>query len=157
EELRPPESPDGAGAGSVDSSAAFDEARPDDSPQALVRHSAVMSVGTALSRLTGFLRLAAMAFALGVTRSRLARPVTVGSVPPDFVYVLGVGGIIAAVFLPVFVERLAARGREAGWHTARTVVAVALVVLTTVMVLGIVFSVGIVHLYTLRVEGPEAE
>src|SRR5439155_13611609 len=43
-----------------------------DTPKAFVRHSAVMSVGTALSRLTGFLRVAAMAYALGVAESRLA-------------------------------------------------------------------------------------
>jgi putative peptidoglycan lipid II flippase len=157
EELRPPESPDGAGPGPVDSPAAFDEARPDDSPQALVRHSAVMSVGTGLSRVTGFMRLAAMAFALGVTESRLADAFNVANVTPNIVYDLALGGIISAVFIPVFVERLTSRGREAAWHTARTVLTVALVVLTTVMVLGIVFSDAIVHLYTLRVEGPEAE
>ena len=44
-----------------------DDARPavDDSREAIVRNTAVMSVGTGLSRLTGFARLAAMAFARG--------------------------------------------------------------------------------------------
>src|SRR5205085_5827301 len=36
-----------------------------DSPDAFVRNTAVMSVGTAFSRVTGYLRLAAMAYALG--------------------------------------------------------------------------------------------
>ena len=43
-----------------------------DTAQGLVRSTASMAVGTALSRVTGFLRVAAMAFALGVAESRLA-------------------------------------------------------------------------------------
>jgi putative peptidoglycan lipid II flippase len=116
-----------------------------------------MSVGTALSRLTGFLRLAAMAYALGVTENRLADAFNVANVTPNIVYDLALGGIISAVFIPVFVERLTTGGREDAWHTARTVLSVALVVLTSIMFLGIVFSGSIVHLYTLRVTGPQAE
>jgi len=145
------------GPGTIDSSTALDEARPDDSPQALVRHSAIMSVGTGLSRITGFLRLAAMAYALGVTESRLADAFNVANVTPNIVYDLALGGIISAVFIPVFVERLTSKGREAAWHTARSVLTVAIVVLTTVMVLGIVFSGAIIHLYTLGLHGPGGE
>jgi putative peptidoglycan lipid II flippase len=116
-----------------------------------------MSVGTGLSRITGFLRVAAMAYALGVTESRLGDAFNVANVTPNIVYDLALGGIISAVFVPVFVQRLTAKGREDAWHTARTVLTVALIVLTTVMILGIVFSDAIIHLYTLRVEGPEGE
>ncbi|HSL68520.1 MAG TPA: murein biosynthesis integral membrane protein MurJ, partial [Actinomycetota bacterium] len=45
---------------------------PEDSQAAFVRNTAVMSVGTALSRVTGFLRLSAMAYALGIAETRLA-------------------------------------------------------------------------------------
>jgi putative peptidoglycan lipid II flippase len=149
--LRPPESPDGAGPGPVDSPAAFDEARPDDSPQALVRHSAVMSVGTGLSRVTGFMRLAAMAFALGVTESRLADAFNVANVTPNIVYDLALGGIISSVFIPVFVERLESRNRDEAWHTARTVLTAATIGLTAIAVLGIAFSSLIIRAYTFRV------
>ncbi len=44
---------------------------PRDTATSLMRHAAVMTVGTTLSRLTGFLRLAAMTAALGVTVSTL--------------------------------------------------------------------------------------
>ncbi|MDQ3643592.1 MAG: murein biosynthesis integral membrane protein MurJ, partial [Actinomycetota bacterium] len=40
-------------------------------PANLGRSAAVMAVGTTLSRITGLGRLVAMAFALGVTESRL--------------------------------------------------------------------------------------
>ena len=40
--------------------------------QSLARPAAVMAIGTALSRLTGLGRIAAMAYALGVAESRVA-------------------------------------------------------------------------------------
>jgi putative peptidoglycan lipid II flippase len=128
-----------------------------DSARSFVRHSAVMSVGTGLSRLTGFLRVAAMAYALGVTESRLADAYNVANTTPNIIYELAVGGILASVFVPVFVERLEQVGRDQAWHTARAVLTFALVVLSGVMVLGILGSGLIVHLYTLGRHGPEIE
>lgn len=130
---------------------------PDDSTRAVVRHSAVMSVGTALSRLTGFLRLAAMAYALGVAESRLADAYNVANTTPNIVYDLALGGIISSVFIPVFVERLENEGRDQAWHTARAVLTFAVLVLGTVTVLGIALSGPIIRLYTYRASGPQAE
>jgi putative peptidoglycan lipid II flippase len=133
---------------------------PDGSPEdaaSYVRHSAVMSVGTALSRLTGFLRVAAMAFALGVTESRLADAYNVANTTPNIIYELALGGILSSVFVPVFVERLQTKGREQAWDSARAVMTFALVFLTGVMVLGIVGAPLIIRLYTINVTGPGAE
>jgi putative peptidoglycan lipid II flippase len=130
---------------------------PEDTPQSFVRHSAVMSVGTALSRITGFLRLAAMAYALGVAESRLADAYNVANTTPNIVYDLALGGIISSVFIPVFVERLESRNRDEAWHTARTVLTAATIGLTAIAVLGIAFSSLIIRAYTFRVQGPEAE
>jgi putative peptidoglycan lipid II flippase len=116
-----------------------------------------MSVGTALSRLTGFLRLAAMAFALGVAESRLADAYNVANTTPNIVYDLALGGIISSVFIPVFVERLENEGRDQAWHTARAVLTLAVLVLGTVTLLGIVLSGPIIRLYTYRASGPQAE
>ena len=127
-----------------------------DSPQSVVRHSAVMSVGTGLSRLTGFLRVAAMAYALGVTESRLADAYNVANTTPNIIYELAVGGILASVMVPVFVERMKI-GREAAWHTARSVLTFALVVLSGVTVLGILGSGLIIRMYTVGRHGPEIE
>jgi putative peptidoglycan lipid II flippase len=130
---------------------------PEDTPQSFVRHSAVMSVGTALSRITGFLRLAAMAYALGVAESRLADAYNVANTTPNIVYDLALGGIISSVFIPVFVERLESRNRDQAWHTARTVLTASTIGLTAIAVLGITFSSVIIRVYTFRVEGPQAE
>jgi putative peptidoglycan lipid II flippase len=130
---------------------------PEDTPQSFVRHSAVMSVGTALSRITGFLRLAAMAYALGVAESRLADAYNVANTTPNIVYDLALGGVISSVFIPVFVERLESRNRDEAWHTARTVLTAATIGLTAIAVLGIAFSSLIIRAYTFRVQGPQAE
>ncbi|HEX2030440.1 MAG TPA: lipid II flippase MurJ, partial [Actinomycetota bacterium] len=65
-----------------------------------------MSVGTALSRVTGFLRVAAMAFALGVAETRLADSYNVANNLPNIVYELILGGILTSVAVPLFVEQI---------------------------------------------------
>jgi putative peptidoglycan lipid II flippase len=153
--VTPPEPPDESGP--AEDVPPIEDVPPSDDARQLARYSAVMSVGTGLSRVTGFLRLAAMAYALGVTETRLADAYNVANVTPNIVYELAAGGILSAVFVPVFVQRLTTGGRALAWDTARTVLSLALVVLGTVTVAGIVFSGPIVHLYTLRAEGPEVE
>jgi putative peptidoglycan lipid II flippase len=147
EVLRPPESPDETGEFGVVRVAPVER----DTTRSFVRHSAVMSVGTGLSRLTGFLRLAAMAYALGVAESRLADSFNVANTTPNIVYELALGGIISSVFIPVFVDRLESDGRDAAWHTARSALTFTLLLLGTVALLGMVFSGPIIKLYTFRV------
>jgi putative peptidoglycan lipid II flippase len=110
-----------------------------------------MSVGTALSRLTGFLRLFAMAYALGVTESRLADAFNVANTTPNMVYDLALGGILSSVFVPVFVERLERGGRDRAWHTARSVMTLAFLALGAITVLTILGARLIIDLYTLGV------
>jgi putative peptidoglycan lipid II flippase len=153
EGVKPPETPEESGKSPQD--VAGDAAA--DTTRSFVRHSAVMSVGTGLSRLTGFLRVAAMAYALGVTESRLADAFNVANTTPNIIYELAVGGILAAVFVPVFVERLETEGRDQAFHTARAVLTFALVLLTGVMVLGILGSGLIIRMYTVGAHGPEVE
>jgi putative peptidoglycan lipid II flippase len=117
---------------------------------ALVRSTAVMSVGTALSRITGFLRVAAMAFALGVAETRLTDSYNVANNLPNIIYELVLGGVLTSVLVPVFVAQ---RAREQGdaWESARAVMTVAVVVLGAIMLIGILAAPWIVRLYTLRV------
>jgi putative peptidoglycan lipid II flippase len=116
-----------------------------------------MSVGTALSRLTGFLRVAAMVYALGVAESRLADAYNVANTTPNIIYDLAIGQILSSLFIPVFVERLQGAGKKEAWHTAGAVLSIATVALGTVMLAGILFSGPIVHLYTFRAHGPEVQ
>ena len=122
-----------------------------------IRNSALMSVGTALSRLTGFLRVAAMAYALGVTESRLADAYNVANTTPNIIYDLAIGQILSSLFIPVFVQRLQGAGRDEAWHTARSVLSIATIALGTMMLAGILLSGPIIHLYTFRAHGPQVE
>jgi putative peptidoglycan lipid II flippase len=117
----------------------------------------MMSVGTALSRLTGFLRIAAMAFALGVAETRLADAYNVANNIPNIVYELILGGVLSSVFVPVFVQQLVTPDDEDPWRVVRAVISVTFVVLSVVMLIGIVAAPWIVRLYTFRVSGAARE
>jgi putative peptidoglycan lipid II flippase len=116
-----------------------------------------MAVGTTLSRVTGFLRLAAMAYALGVAETRLADAYNVANNIPNIVYELVLGGVLTSVFVPVFVRQLNTRSREEAWDAARAVLTTALIVLLLVMIAGIVAAPWVVRLYTVRVPSPQRE
>ncbi len=126
-----------------------------DTAEGLVRSGAAMAVGTALSRITGFLRVAAMAFALGVAETRLADSYNVANNIPNIVYELILGGILTSVFVPVFVRQLQQRSREEAWRSANAVMTAAFVILAGITVAGILAAPWIVRLYTLRLEGPD--
>jgi putative peptidoglycan lipid II flippase len=72
-------------------------------PDALVRSSAVVGAGTALSRVTGLLRIVALLYALGQTR--LADAYTVANAMPNLVFELLLGGVLTATLVPVFVQQ----------------------------------------------------
>lgn len=127
------------------------ELPPEDSQAAFVRHTAVMSAGTALSRITGFLRLAAMAYALGIAETRLADAYNIANITPNIIYELALGGVLSSVFVPVFVEWLQAHGRDQAWDVARRVFTITLVSLSAICVMGIVFAPWIIRLYTVGV------
>jgi putative peptidoglycan lipid II flippase len=116
-----------------------------------------MSVGITLSRVTGFLRLSAMAYAIGVAQTRLADSYNVANNTPNIVYELVLGGVLTSVFVPVFVEWLQERGDREADEVARRVLTLAVIVLSAIMLIGIVAAPVIVRLYTLRVSGPGAD
>jgi putative peptidoglycan lipid II flippase len=128
----------------------------EDTTRSFVRNTLVMSVGTGLSRLTGFARLSAMAFALGITENRLADSYNIANVTPNILYELALGGILTSVVVPVVVQWLDTRGREAAWDVVRRLFTLAIIVLTSIAVLGIVLAPWIVDLYTSGI-GTEAE
>lgn len=123
---------------------------PTGSGRDLVKASGVVALGTALSRLTGFVRLAAIAYAIGFTR--LTDTYNLANTTPNIVYELILGGILSATLVPIFVEYLE-RDDEEATATVATVAAAALVAFT---VAGVLAAPFLVRLYTLRLEGAEA-
>ncbi|HWC15227.1 MAG TPA: murein biosynthesis integral membrane protein MurJ [Actinomycetota bacterium] len=122
----------------------------------LARASAVMTVGTVLSRATGLARLAAIAAALGVAESRLPDAYNLANTAPNIIYELVLGGILTSVFVPVFVELLEKEGRERAWQVGSALINISMVVLVAITALGVLAAPLIARFYTLTVEGPEA-
>ena len=128
-----------------------------DSRESLVRNAAVMTVGTTLSRLTGFLRLSAMTAALGVTISTLGSIYTVANLTPNIVFELILGGILTSVFVPVFAARLETHGTEDAREVADRVISLVAVILVTVAALGAVFAEQIIRLYLVSSDAPDRD
>jgi putative peptidoglycan lipid II flippase len=124
------------------------EALPPDTTRSFVRNTVVMSTGTALSRVTGFLRLSAMAFALGITETRLADAYNVANITPNILYELALGGILTSVVVPIVVQWMQERGRDAAWDVVRRLFTLAVIVLSAIALLGILLAPWIVDLYT---------
>jgi putative peptidoglycan lipid II flippase len=115
-----------------------------------------MSVGTGLSRASGYLRLAVTAAALGQLAVG-ANAYYVANNTPNIIYELILGGILTSVVVPVFVERMTMHTVHEAWDSARAMLSVALVVLTVVTIVAIVAAPAIVDLYTLTAKGAAAE
>lgn len=114
----------------------------------LVGTSLAVAAGTVVSRITGFGRVAALAYALSFTR--LTDAYSVANTTPNIVYELVLGGVLSATLVPVFVERLADGDDDEAWRAVSAVVTTALVVLVGLSVLLGVVAPAVIRLYTLR-------
>jgi putative peptidoglycan lipid II flippase len=113
-----------------------------------------MTVGTTLSRLTGFLRLSAMTAALGVTVSSLGTIYTIANLTPNIVYELILGGILTSVFVPVFVDRLETRGMDDAREVADILITLVLGLLILVAAIAALFAEQIIRLYLVASDRP---
>jgi putative peptidoglycan lipid II flippase len=113
----------------------------------LLRSSAVVGVGTALSRVTGFLRVAAIAYAIGA--SALAGTYSYANETPNMLYELLLGGVLTATLVPQFVRYVERDDDEA----VNAIMTVAMVALVVVSVAGVLLAPYIVKAFTLRAEG----
>lgn len=120
----------------------------DESTTRLVRSSVVVGLGTVVSRITGFLRVSAIA-AIGF--DRLTDVYNIANSTPNIVYELLLGGILTATLVPLYVE-YADRRDPAAADAINTVAMVGLVVIS---VLGVIAAPWIIKLYTLRLDGAD--
>jgi putative peptidoglycan lipid II flippase len=123
----------------------------------LARPAAVMAVGTALSRLTGLGRVVALAFALGVTESRVADSYNIANTLPNVLFELVLGGVLTSVFIPVLVAELRTRDHDEAWQSVSALVTASLALLVVVTLATVLAAPAIVDLFTARVPGPEAQ
>lgn len=109
----------------------------------LLRSNLVVAAGTALSRVTGLLRVSVFGAVIGQTA--LADAYTIGNETPNIVYELLIGGVLSATLVPLFTS-FVERDDEESTDVVITVTLVALAVLTLV---AVVVAPLIFRLYSL--------
>lgn len=108
----------------------------------LARSSFAVATGTALSRLTGLVRVGVTAYAIG--RATLADTYNLANTTPNIVYELILGGVLTATLVPLFVDQIH-RGDD---RATSAVVTTALTALTALTILATLAAPAIAWVYT---------
>jgi putative peptidoglycan lipid II flippase len=123
--------------------------QPVDDTTSLSRATWGMTLGTLLSRITGFGRIVALAYALGLgSQARLADTYNLANTTPNIVYDLILGGILSAFIVPVFVDQLARSDETDGWEAISAIVTAAMTFLLFTSVLFVVAAPWVFRIYT---------
>jgi putative peptidoglycan lipid II flippase len=117
------------------------------------RNTAVMAVGTLLSRLTGFGRVLALIWAFGIT-SGLTDVYTIANTAPNILYDLVLGGVLSATLVPVFVDYLSRDDTEEGWRAISAVVTAITVALVALSAVFWFAAPAIIRFYAILNDGP---
>ncbi len=124
---------------------ALDEgAMTDAADPAVMRSSAIMAVGTIVSRITGVGRDIAIVAAIGF--GTLADAYTLGNTLPNTIYLLLVGGTLSAVFVPQLVRHLKS-DPDGGDAYANRLLTLTSLVLLVIAVASVLLAPWIVSLY----------
>lgn len=116
----------------------------------------MMSSLTAMSRVTGFLRIWATAFALGATD--LMSAYSVANNIPNMIFELVAGGIIAALFIPSFMDAREDGGDESAWRFASHVFNLAVISLGLIALIGTLWPQPFIWTQTFRLpDGASSE
>jgi putative peptidoglycan lipid II flippase len=127
----------------------------EDAPEraSLARGAATITIATAISRATGFIRVVAVAAAMGTTF--LANTYQTANTAPNVVFELVAAGVLTSIFVPTFVEYLVKGEREEGWKAANALTSVAVVGLIGLGLLLALFAPLVMRLLTIGVaDGP---
>lgn len=122
------------------------------SPASLARGAAVITVATAISRITGFIRVVVVAAAMGTTF--LANTYQTANTAPNVVFELVAAGVLTSVFVPTFVAYLVRDEREEGWDAANAMASAALAALVALSLLVALGAPWIMRLLTIGVTDP---
>ena len=112
--------------------------------------AAVISMATALSRITGFVRVMVVAAAMGTTF--FANTYQTANTAPNLVFELVAAGVLTSIFVPTFVDYLVKGERDEGWNAANAMTSVALAGLTGIAILVALFAPVIMSLFFIGIE-----
>ncbi len=100
----------------------------------VARHGATMAVGSIISRVTGFMRTAAIGAAIGA--AAIGNDYTLANILPGMVYELLLGGVLASVVVPLLV-RARARDTDRGEAYTQRLLSLAVVFLAGTTVIAV--------------------
>ncbi len=113
---------------------------------AFLRAVLSMSAATALSRVTGFVRMVVQAATLGT--GVVAGAYALSNTLPNQIYELFVGGLLSSIFVPLLVERLSRHGESDARRLTDALLTLVLPFLTLVVVLAVLFANPLVEALT---------
>ena len=119
----------------------------------LARGAALITIATAVSRLTGFVRVIVVAAAMGTTF--LANTYQTANTAPNVVFELVAAGVLTSIFVPTFVGYLVKGQEEEGWDAANALASVALVALVALSLFVAALAPWIMRLLTIGVTDPQ--
>ncbi|MDQ3986578.1 MAG: murein biosynthesis integral membrane protein MurJ [Actinomycetota bacterium] len=122
-------------------------------PGSLGRGAAAIAGATAVSRVTGFVRVAVLAAVAGGTF--LVNTYQTANTAPNVLFELVAAGVLTSVFVPLFVEYLVERRSSESWEAANALTSVTVVALVGLAAALALSAPLIMRLLTLGVRDPE--
>ena len=123
-----------------------------DTSGSLSRGAAIITIATAVSRITGFVRVIVVAAAMGTTF--LANTYQTANTAPNLIFELAAAGVLTSIFVLTFVEYLTRGRSDEGWGAANAMTSVGLVFLVGLAVVVALLAAPIMRLLTLGVDDP---
>ncbi len=123
-----------------------------DNHSSLARSTLVISTATVVSRVTGFIAIVVIAYALGY--NRLSDSYNLANTMPNMLFELVMGGILTSLFIPLFIDYLV-KDKDEAWVMASNITNISVSLLVVIATLGTIFSYYFVRLQTFLVS-PEA-
>jgi putative peptidoglycan lipid II flippase len=124
-----------------------EEANMREAAPSILESTTKMSLLAVLSRVSGFLRNIALAYALG--SSVLSDSYSTANMMPNFIYEMVAGGILSSVFIPVYMQYLQEKSEDETRFMISNLASIVFVWAGILSLIGAVFSPQIVRLITI--------
>ena len=113
----------------------------------MLRNNLVVAGGTAMSRLTGLIRV--YAFARFVGQAAIADAYNSANGSPNAIYELLLGGVLSATLIPIFTKQAEDKDDEA----TSAVFTVSMIVVSAITLAAVIAAPAIFHLFSVNVSG----
>ncbi len=124
------------------------------SPQGPRTNALFMASGTLVSRLTGVIRIIALAYALGL---HVGDAYNLANNTPNTLYDLLLGGVLASTIVPVFSSRLVSEIATRAWRSISSIVTIATLFLLVMTIIFELASPLIIHAYSIGATGQRSQ